>query len=557
MQNDYSHLEHLPVEERIERIIVAERSKVDLFYLVKYILGGGDLIDPKVHGPVCKSFRHLVFKDQPEKSLEYEFPSDFGRTEEEGVGTEEDHIAFAEWEKQFEPNVNAAHAVRDKLDINLTSLLAMLPRGTLKTSIITIGGTIQWLLNWGEDRVALDSETMTKSKGFLTEIKGHFEDNEKLREVYFTIYGVYPDDKSKKQQWSTEMIVMPSRTKARKEPSIDCFGIGTTRNGFHYDIAFLDDLHSELNTKTKDEIDKVKEHRKLVYSLLDPNAPQVVICTRWAYTDAYQEIIDEEYEDFNFITRSAQSTDGSLFYPSRLDRRALDKFRRLLGPYLFSCQYMNNPTDTDDAVFLRENFKYLTRDQMSKKKINWYGLVDPSYDGPSSDYCAIVIAGIDAAGNYYVKHVVRAKMTYKAIIEEMFRLQAIFNPIRWCMEIIGTKTLEHTLVDQQRKKGRSLRVHLIRSRNKAKTDRIMALSPFYEGGQVYHCISAPGIADLEDELADFPRAKHDDVSDCLANIFEVAIRPQAGGDNDEKTTSGIDRSYITMLNKPRSPMVGY
>lgn len=547
----------LTQQEIINRQIIAERCKVDLFYLVKYILGGGDLIDPRVHGPVCKSFRHLVFKDHPELSLEYEFPSDYGRSEEEGIGTEEDHVAFAEWEKQFEPNVNAQHAIRDKLDLDLTSLLAMLPRGTLKTSVITIGGTIQWLLNWPEDRVALDSETMTKSRGFLTEIKGHFESNKKLREVYKTIYGFYPYEKGMKQQWSTEMVVMPSRTKARKEPSIDCFGIGTTRNGFHYDIAFLDDLHSEINTKTKEEIDKVKEHRKLMYSLLDPGAPQVVICTRWAYTDAYQEIIDEEHEDFNFITRSAQSISGELFYERRLTRRVLDRFKRLLGPYLYSCQYLNNPTDTDDAVFLRENFKYMSREQMSKKKINWYGLVDPSYDGPSSDYCAIVIAGIDAGGNYYVKHVVREKMTYLQLIEKMFELQAIFTPVRWCMEIIGTKVLEHTLKDQESKKGRSLRVHLIRARNKAKTDRIKALSPFYDGGQVFHCISAPGISDLEDELADFPRAKHDDVSDCLANIFEVATRPKADSGNDKKTTSGIDRSYITMLNKPRSPMVGY
>lgn len=539
------------------RQIIAERCKVDLFYLVKYILGGGDLIDPRVHGPVCKSFRHLVFKKNPEESLKYQFPSDYGRTEEEGIGTEADHLAFEEWQKQFEPNVDAAHAVRDKVDINLTSLLIMLPRGTLKTSIITIGGAIQWLLNYGEDRVGLDSETVTKTRGFLTEIKGHFEGNDKLREVYHTIYGMYPDDKSKKQQWSTEMIVMPSRTRARKEPSIDCLGIGTTRNGFHYDIAFLDDLHSEINTKSTEEINRVKEHRKLVYSLLDPGAPQVVICTRWAFSDAYQEIIDEEHEDFNFITRSAMSPTGNLFYPSRLDARTLDRFKRLLGPYLYSCQYLNNPTDTDDATFVRENFQYMTRDQMSKRKINWYGLVDPSYGGPSSDYCAIVIAGVDAQGRYYVKHILRKKMTYLEIIDEMFRLDSIFRPARWSMEVIGTKSLEHTLRDKEREKGRSLRVHLIKSRSRAKVERIKSLAAFYDDHKIWHCIGAPGIIDLEDELANFPRAKHDDVSDCLADILEIGIRPRGDEGESGKSTGGNDTSYITMLNKPRSPTVGY
>lgn len=539
------------------RQIIADRAKVDLFYLVKYILGGGDLIDPKVHGPVCKAFRHLVFKDHPEEALKYQFPSDYGRTEEEGIGTEEDHKAFYEWQQQFEPNVDAAHSIRDKLDIDLTSLLVMLPRGTLKTSVLTIGGTIQWLLNHPEDRVALDSETVTKAQGFLTEIKGHFEENAKLRDVYHTIYGVYPDAFRKSKQWSTEAVVMASRTKSRKEPSIDTFGIGSTRNGYHYDIAFLDDLHSEINSKTKAEIDKVKEHRKLMYSLLDPGCPQVVICTRWAFTDAYQQIIDEDHEEFNFITRSAISANGSLFYPTRLTTRILERFRRLLGPYLYSCQYLNNPTDTDDATFVRENFLYLSRDQMAKRKINWYGLVDPSYEGPSSDYAAFVIAGIDAQGRYYVKHIVRKKMTYSEIIEEMFRLDSIFKPARWGMEVIGTKTLEHTLRSKEREKNRSLRVHLIKSRPRAKEDRIKSLAPFYEDHKIFHCEGAPGIADLEMELTEFPRAKHDDVSDCFADILELGIRPKGEYIDDHKTTSGIDKKYITMLNKPRSPMVGY
>ena len=536
---------------------IGERAQKDLFYLAKYVLGGGDLIDEKVHGPLCASFRHLIFKDNPEESLKYEYPSDYGRTEEEGMPTAVEKAVFQQWQAQFEPNVDAAYTVRDKIDIHLTSHLYLMPRGTLKTSVITIGGAIQWLLNYPEDRVAIDSETVTKAQGFLTEIKGHFEENERLRDIWFALYGHFPDRDSKKKKWSTEGLVIATRTKSRKEPSIDALGPGVARNGWHYDIAFLDDLHSELNTKTKDRIDEVKEHRKLVYSLLDPGAPQVVIGTRWSFGDMYQEIIDEEYEDFNFITRSALSPTGQEFYPRRLNTGVLNRFRRIQGAYLFSCQYMNNPVDDDTATFKREDFRYMSRANMADKAINWYGLVDPSYEGPYSDFCAIVIAGIDNNGRIYIKHVVRQKMTYAGIIDKMFELDAMFKLARWGLETVGTqKSIEYTLRQEERKRGKSLRVHLFKSRSATKEERIRALAPYYENHEVFHCIGMANLDHLEDELSKFPRAKNDDVSDCFSGILEIGIRPK-GVDSNGKRTSGNNKDYITMLNKPRSPMVGY
>lgn len=554
-------LKHMDLEAQIKleaNKAIGERCKVDLFYLAKYVLGGGDLLDPKVHGPLTASMRHLVFKENPEESLKHEFPSDYGRTEEEGMPNEEEKAAFRKWEAQFEPNVDAAYTVRDKIDINLTSHLYLMPRGTLKTSIITIAGTIQWLLNYPNDRVAIDSETVTKAQGFLTEIKGHFEENEKLRDIWHALYGHYPDRDAKKKKWSTEGLVLATRERSRKEPSIDAIGPGVARNGWHYDIAFLDDLHSELNTKTKEEIDKVKEHRKLVYSLLDPGAPQVVVGTRWSFADMYQEIIEEEYEDFNFITRAAMSPNGEEFYPKRLSRPVLNRFRRIQGAYLFSCQYMNNPVDDETATFKREDFKYMSRQAMHERKINWYGLVDPSYEGPYSDYCAIVIAGFDTAGNIYVKHINREKMTYKGIIDKMFELESIFKPVRWGMEVVGTqKSIEYELKQQQIDRGKSLRCHLFKGQRKKKEERIRGLAPYFESGRVYFCQGMPNLNHLMDELLKFPRAKNDDVSDCLANVLEIGVRASKSLTEDQQMTSVNSKDYITMLNKPRSPMVGY
>lgn len=556
--------------ELVRDQMIAERAKVDLFYLCKYVLGYGDIMDAKVHGPVCRALRPLLFYKNPEDALKYEFPSDYGIEELEGMGgpqaqmpTDEEKAAFWDWEKEFEPQLDASHSVKDKLDINLTNLLVSIPRGTLKSSVITIGFTIQWLLNFAEDRVLIDSEVFDKSKGFLAEIKGHYQDTEGLRKVYFTIYGRYPDEKKTQYNldgtdvWSTEKIVLTCRTRGRKEPSIDCSGIGVSKNGMHYDLVLMDDLHSEQNTRTAEQIEIVKEHYKLVYSLLEPGHPAVVIGTRWNYNDLYQMIIDDEQDEFNFITRSAESGDGELFYPKRLTHQFLSQMRKKMGPYLYSCQYMNNPVDDETADFKKSMFKYLSMAKLEGKNINWYGLVDPSWKGESSDYAALIIGGMDSEGEIYCRFVYRHKMTYAEIVVKMFELQKIFKPKQWLLETIGSqKSIQWFLAQEQaRQRDTLLRVKEIKGVRAQKEERIAGLIPYYELGRAHHIQECPQLDILEGELIRFPRSKNDDVSDCWAGILEIAVRPSGTVLSKEK--SDERKQYLKKLNKPRSPMVGY
>lgn len=559
---DLSQITQKVTREAQEQI--AQRSQVDLYYLCKYILGYGDIMDPKVHGPLCRMARPLIFYQDPEKALEYEFPSDYGREEHEGMPSEAEKKEFLEWQRRFEPDVDAVHAVRDKLDVFLTSLLVLMPRGTLKTSVLTMGLAVQWGLNFPEDRVLLDSETYTKSVAFLAEIKGHYQSNRDLRKVFYTLYSCFPDDKKSKanpfgtEKWATEAINLACRTKERKEESISCAGIDVTKTGMHYDLVLMDDLHSEKNTKTAEQIEGVKMHYKLVFSLLDPGKPAAVIGTRWDYNDLYQEIIDTESDEYNFITRSAEAADGELLYPRRLSRQFLDKQRRKQGPYIYSCQYLNNPVDNETAEFKRSQFRYRTLESLHDTAINWYGLVDPSEEGPYSDFAAIVIAGMDWRGEIYARFVYKAKMTYAEIVNKMFELDILFAPDikMWGLETVATqKSIMYILQQEQKRRNRFLRLKQFNKRSRTKEERIRALTPYYEFGRAWHITHAPQIDQLEIELINFPRAKNDDVSDCYAGILELGTPPR-----HETRTSEVDekiKKRFKMLNKPRSPMVGY
>lgn len=561
---DYSTVEAQALN--IADQMMAERAKVDLYYLASYILGGEGVLDPRVHGPLCRALRPLIFYKNPEMIEGVEFPSDYGRTDEEGMPSEEEKQAFLEWQEQFKPDATTG-AIEDKINMQVNRILSLMPRGTLKSTVITVGLSIQFNLNFPNGRVLIGSETFSKAKAFLGEIKDHYEKNKKLRRIYGTIYKnedgspMAPNQNEKFDTWSTEAINLSCRNRPLKEPSIDVAGIGVTKNGMHYDLIIPDDLHSELNTKEKDQIDKVKEYWRLLFSLLEPGACMAVVGTRWDDDDLYQMIIDEFTDMFNFITRMAETEDGKLFYPSRLNRSTLEGFRRLLGPYLYSCQYLNNPVDSETAEFKPSYWKYITRDEAKGIPMNLYGLVDPSYRGKhgSSDYAAFGIGGMGTRKEIYMRYCFQDKLKYSQIFNKMAELQDQWPEIRfWWVEAIGTKSLEDDfdrMNDERVLQGkRRLDIRYNRSQSMSKEDRIRALIPLYERGDAYHVQGGGMIDVLEGQLKRFPKAKNDDMMDMWSGILRVGNPPRAQL-SDEDYQKRKRRSK--MLNKPRSALTGY
>lgn len=499
---------------------VALRCKTDLFFLCKEILGY-DKMTQNTHGEIC-DYTTSILPNPPE------LPHN----------------------DDFDPRKNL--------------LLLLLPRGTFKSSVVTIGFTLQYVLNEPDCRILIDSETFSKSKAFLREIIGHLEGNDKYREVFKAIHGMYPfETKHKAKLWTDSELILPCRKRERKEPTISCAGIDVTKNGMHYDLIVADDLHSEKNVTNKEQIAQVISHYRLAFSLLDPGKPMIVIGTRWDYNDLYQHIMDFEKEDFNILKRSAYRDDGSLFFPEVLNEKELDKIRRRQGSYIFSCQYLNDPVSDENATFKREHIVRKSWAEVVGRPMNWYLSVDPSYSDPRfstgySDFASLVLVGMDYQRDLYIRHLVRRKMTYSQIINEMFRIytDAAFDDIknmRILLEVIGTKSLSFELANEQKRRNTWLPVTEIKSRHENKEERIRGLAPFYEFGHIYHITECPQLEELEYELLHFPKGAHDDMIDALASVLEVASPPTTRMNSfDARERRERRRSSY----KPRSAITG-
>ena len=510
---------------------IAERCKVDLFYLVKYILApNGDLITENTHRDLCEITKPLLPNFKPGMEVNFTPKTRYNN------GTKDEVLS-------------------DQFDENRKQVLMLMPRGTFKSSLITIGFTLQYLLNDPNARILIDSETYGKAKNFLAEIKGHLEGNVKYRAIFKHIYGVFPDDKKKdpSNRWTDAALDLACRTAAKKEPSISCSGIDRSINGMHFDLIIEDDLHSEKNVTNKEQIEQVIAHRRLALSLLDPGMPRITIGTRWDFMDAYSDILKNKRKSYNILIRKAVEDDGTLLFPERLTKEFLEEQRREQGSYIFSCLYMNNPVDDETATFKHSYFKHIAWDDVKDKPISWFLAIDPSSEGPYSDYAAFVLAGIDSERNLYIREMYRNKMKYSDIITLMFDWYQRYTPRGMALETVATQSnIEYMLIDEQKRRGVWLPVKIIKTRTTAKEDRIRSLAPYYEYGRVFHVQEANHVEDLEYELTHFPKGENDDIIDALATILEIATPPSGRNTNRHKKETDTTR----ISDKPRSLVTG-
>jgi predicted phage terminase large subunit-like protein len=338
----------------------------------------------------------------------------------------------------------------------------------------------------------------------------------------------------------------------RKEPNLSCSGIDKSINGMHFDMIIEDDLHSEKNVTNKEQIEQVIAHRKLANSLLDPGMPKITIGTRWDFQDAYNHVLTKQRPSYNILLRKAIEDDGSLLFPERLTPEFLEEQRRDQGSYIFSCQYMNNPVDDETATFKHSYFRTVKWEDIKDKPINWFLAIDPSMEGPYSDFAAFVLAGLDAEQNLYVRQIHRTKMNYAGIISLMFDWNQRYQPRRIALETIATQSnISYMLNSEQKSRGVWLPVKEIKSRENTKEDRIRALAPYYEFGRVYHVEECNQLDDLEYELTHFPKGENDDIIDALATILDIATPPSHRNNKSRKEKERLRASY-----KPRSFITG-
>jgi predicted phage terminase large subunit-like protein len=405
--------------------------------------------------------------------------------------------------------------------------LVLIPRGHLKSTVVTVGRVLQKIASDPSSRILIANATHNLACSFLTEVKRHLKFNDKFKMFWGDLAKDAPI-------WSQNQITLSSSR--RKEPTVTAMGVESNMTSQHYDMIIMDDLVNAEYVNTQDQIQKTINFYKETLNLLEPNGEVIIIGTRWHDSDLYGWIMDRDnnvISDFEtFIRKSYEgslSTDEEFkaLFPKKFSRKHLKKLYEQQGPYIFSCQYQNDPIPAEDADFRRDWFKYYDPTELKGRLMNKFVMIDPAISTEKdADYTAIVTVGVDEHKLIYILDVVRKRMKPSDIFDEVFKIWANYKPVVIGIEDVAfQKSLQYSLSEEMHKRNIYLPLKPLRPAGRNKDQRIRGLQPLYANGRVLHGKHLTQIRNLEDELLRFPRGKHDDIIDAMGYMLDIPIFP--------------------------------
>lgn len=173
-----------------------------------------------------------------------------------------------------------------------THKLILVPRGHLKSSIVTVGWCIQQILIDPNETILIRNAVWDLSREFLKQISNYLQS-----EILVSIFGVFCQPQS---VWTKEVIEIAQKTDlVDRQPTITTAGLETALTGRHFKTIIDDDLVGQQNVTTKEQIQKVIQVYGDSENLLNPGGKHVIIGTRWANRDLYGHILTTDTNTVN------------------------------------------------------------------------------------------------------------------------------------------------------------------------------------------------------------------------------------------------------------------
>lgn len=402
-------------------------------------------------------------------------------------------------------------------------------RGSGKTTTCTVAKAIHLLLKDPNLRILLASKTSTYAGSFLKEIKQHFEENQRLIEVFGPYY-----DPRKVTKWDSQEIEVLPRTKVTKEGSITCVGVEGMVVSKHYDIIISDDLIDEDNSRTKGQRDKTKTwYYKTLDPTLEPPDSEVPhrgehhrLGTRYHYDDLYGHLEANELKS-KTQTIPALNERGQSPWPEKFSPVFLAEKRRKSGIIIFNSQFQCNTEAMKGEIFQYDDCQIIPDSQLPGDMHIYMGVDLAISETDKNDKFAIVVIGVDGSKRYYVLDFYENQLRFGQQTNKIVEFYKRYKPIRAGIEINAYQKAQlHNLRDSVTSEvhgidGVDLRLKGLIT-DKDKITRAWKLSALFEDKRMFF---RDGQHLLIEHLVLFPNHKYKDLFDAL----DLAVRSSKVG----------------------------
>ena len=417
------------------------------------------------------------------------------------------------------------------------------PRSHAKSTAITLVYVLGNLCFREANFVVIAANNEDTSKLFVADLKKQFRDNQKLRQD-FQIDQVHTFE----TDTTTDFIV---NFQDGHQARIMGRGANQPIRGAKWgnkrpDLIIGDDLEDPkdvMNPRLRRELDK---RIRADYDSAMSVGGRIRIVGTILHSDSLLEglmpenqVLNKEdlvYEPLKTYTTGKPTVWASIRYkahPSMNDfssilweehcgeeflRDMQASFMQKNDPEGYAQEYLSQPIDESRAFFDRTGLRPMD-DADWKEPVSWYCGVDLAVsEKQSADYSAFVVAGYTSRNELLVVEVVKAKIEADLIIEQFFRIRDCYKDIVFFMEKGPiSKTLEPLLYKEMSIRNKFFQlsdVYLIAD----KQTKARPLQHRIKAKAVKFDQEAPWYGDLEIELRQFPRGKHDDQIDALALI---------------------------------------
>lgn len=469
----------------------------------------------------------------------------------------------------------------------------LLPRGHFKSTILTIGHTIQivlpytnedraydfdtspigWPYSLGTDcRVLIGHETAESAARFLFAITRHFTGNPLLQ-------ALFPDaipDKRKHRinKWELELPRSAAAT-GNPEPTIDTLGVGAKSQGRHYNYIKLDDIFGEKARDSAAESQTTRDWFDGIQSFFSTFREDHLdlIGTRYSLDDIYEHAhdrygdklvkycrrVEEQVVDAKsglpFLSREGEALKVPIF-PEEFTSEDLDVQRK--NRKRFSAEYENDPDDglsgfasdwkryfywtghNTIAIFTGKD-----RVELNVRDLDICILIDP---GEKTG--GVAVTGMDWLGRVYTLVALRIEMKPPDLTELVFR-----NVMRWQPRTVAFEAenfasiYQYWWANEMTRRGVRFNVTPVYTKNRSKDDRIMGLSHYMTAEKFYINDTQ---SDLLDEWKRVGKSRNVHIFDAIAYGPEVWRFGYAPGQRDIIDTPTGEQDL-----SDRDPETGY
>lgn len=448
------------------------------------------------------------------------------------------------------------------------------PRSHAKSTSITFSYLLAAVLFKTAQFVILVSDTETQASLFLGDIKQELIDNEDL----INLFGIKQFVKLSETDIIVEMddghkfriIAKGAEQKLR----------GLKWNNKRPDLILCDDLENDEVVQNQERREKF---RRWFYGALLPvksERGKIVIVGTILHMDSLLErlmpvisaptTINDDLKQtstkkglWNAVKYRAHNEDFSkILWEERFSKERLKEIREgylFQGmPDLYSQEYLNYPIDESTSYFRRDDFITFNQEDY-EGKVSYYTGVDFAISTrEKSDYTVIATVGVTQAGDILVSDIRRGRWDSQEIIEEMFSVQRRYKPELFITETGAIeKAIGPFLKKQMVERGVYLNLYPMVP-TKDKLSRARSLQARMRAGGIRFNKDASWYPILEDEMARFPKDRHDDQVDALSWIGLVLDKlVEAPTQEEEDEDAYLEMLSESNMHSGRNNITGY